>query len=109
MPYSHSLADRVRQALGNRRGISERKMFGGMIFFLHGNMLVGVWQQSLIVRLGRDQAVEALKEDFVRAFDVTGRPMRGWIMVEPDGLESDRQVAEWIEAAMRFVGTLPAK
>jgi TfoX/Sxy family transcriptional regulator of competence genes len=109
MPYSQSLADRVRQALRDRRGITEKKMFGGLAFLLHGKMLVGVWQQSLVVRLGPEQAAEALKRDYVREFDVTGRPMKGWIMVEPDGLDSDKQLAEWIEAAMRFVGTLPRK
>ncbi len=109
MAYSHSLANRVRHALRNHRGIAEKKMFGSIVFLLHGNMLVGVWQASLIVRLGPDQAVEALKQDYVREFDVTGRPMKGWIMVEPDGLDSDKQLAEWIEAAKRFVETLPSK
>ena len=109
MPYSHSLADRVRQTLRNRRNIAEKKMFGGVGFLLHGNMLVGIWQQSLIVRLGPEQASEALKQDHVRQFDVTGRPMKGWIMVEPDGLETDQQLAEWVERATQFVETLPPK
>jgi TfoX/Sxy family transcriptional regulator of competence genes len=109
MPYSHSLADRVRQALRSHRNITERKMFGSIVFLLHGNMLVGVWQASLIVRLGPEQAAKALKQEFVREFDMTGRPMKGWIMVEPDGLDSDRPLAEWIEKAMQFVKTLPHK
>jgi TfoX/Sxy family transcriptional regulator of competence genes len=109
MPYSHSLADRVRQALRDRRSIAEKKMFGGIAFLFHGSMLVGVWQASLIVRLGPDQAPEALKQDCVREFDVTGRPMKGWVMVDPNGLDSDRQLAQWIELAVQFVRTLPAK
>lgn len=109
MAYSHSLADRVRHTIGNSRGITEKKMFGGVGFLLNGNMLVGIWQQSLIVRLGPDQATEALKQDYVREFDVTGRPMKGWIMVEPDGLDSDKDVSEWIDRAAQFVMTLPAK
>jgi TfoX/Sxy family transcriptional regulator of competence genes len=109
MPYSQSLADRVRLALQNYRGISEKKMFGSLVFMFNGNMLVGVWKSSLIVRLGPDQAATALKESHVREFDLTGRPMKGWVMVEPDGLESDRQLAGWIERAMEFVGRMRVK
>lgn len=108
MVYSHSLADRVRQQLRDRP-IAEKKMFGGVAFLLNGNMLVCVWKQSLIVRLGQDQAAEAFKQESVREFDVTGRPMKGWIMVEPDGLESDQQLAVWIEHALQFVETLLPK
>ena len=108
MVYSHALVDRVRRQLRDRR-IVEKKMFGGIAFLLSGNITVCVWQQSLIVRLGEDRAAEALKQEHVREFDVTGRPMKGWIMVDPDGLESDRQLAEWIELAFQFVETLPAK
>ena len=109
MAYSRALADRVRYVLINERGITEKKMFGGGGFLHRGNMLVGIWQASLIVRLGPDQAAAALKEPNVREFDVTGRPMRGWVMVEPDGLERDDVLAAWIAKALAFVETLPAK
>lgn len=109
MPYSDSLAERIRQAVGRRKGIKEKKMFGGVGFLLNGNMLVGVWQTSLIVRIGPDQYDAALKKPHVREFDITGRPMKGWIMVEPDGVEGDKQLKEWIEEALSFVETLPAK
>jgi TfoX/Sxy family transcriptional regulator of competence genes len=109
MAYSQALAERVRTAIGRRRDVAEKKMFGGVVFLFRGNMLVGIWQQSLIVRLGADQAAEALKREHVREFDVTGRPMKGWIMVEPDGLDSDADLAAWIERATKFVETLPAK
>jgi TfoX/Sxy family transcriptional regulator of competence genes len=109
MTYSHSLADRVRNALRNRRGISEKKMFGGIAFLLNGNMLVAIWELYLVVRLGPEQAAAALKQEFVQQFEVGSRPMKGWIMVEPDGLDSDKQIADWIEAATTFVETLPGK
>jgi TfoX/Sxy family transcriptional regulator of competence genes len=109
MAYSQALTERVRMAIGRRRDVVEKKMFGGVGFLLRGNMLVGIWQQSLIVRLGPDLAAEALKQSHVREFDVTGRPMKGWIMVEPDGLETDAALAAWIEQATVFVETLPAK
>lgn len=109
MAYSESLALRVRQALSKRRGISEKKMFGGVGYLLSGNMLVAVWKTSLIVRLGLDQGELALREPHVREFDITGRPMKGWVMVEPDGLESDEQLGEWIRRSLEFVKTLPKK
>jgi len=109
MVYSRSLADRVRCQLAGRRKIAEKKLFGGLGFLLAGNLLVCVWRQSLIVRVGPEQAAEALRLDHVRPFDVTGRPMKGWIMVEPDGLDGDGELAVWIERAMEFVSSLPPK
>lgn len=109
MPFSQCLADRVRHALRDYRDIAEKKMFGSLVFLLNGNMLVGVWKSSLIVRLGAEQAVVALKQPHVREFDLTRRPMKGWVMVEPDGLESDREIVAWIEWAVEFVGRLPGK
>lgn len=109
MSYSRQLADRVRQTLGKQRGLVEKRMFGGVGFLLRGNMLVGVWEQSLIARLGPDAAAQALREPNVREFDVTGRPMRGWVMIDPDGLERDAELAAWLARAQEFVETLPAK
>jgi hypothetical protein len=109
MPYSKSLAARIRQLVAARRGVVEKKMFGGVGFLLEGNMLVGVWHDSLIARLGAEPAVQALKQPHVREFDITGRAMKGWVMVEPDGIESDRQLSDWILKTCQFVETLPAK
>ena len=72
-------------------------------------MLVGVWKTSLIVRIGPDAYDDALLEPHVREFDITGRPMKGWVMVEPEGVEDEAQVKGWIERAMKFVKTLPKK
>ncbi len=109
MVYSESLAERVRLALGARAGLTEKRMFGGIGFLLHGNLCVCVWQQMLIARLGLTQAEPALQREHVREFDVTGRPMKGWVMIEPDGLESARQLDEWLQLALAFVVTLPRK
>jgi TfoX/Sxy family transcriptional regulator of competence genes len=109
MTYSQSLVDRIRWILRQTRKIEEKKMFGGVGFLLNGNMLVGVWKSSLIVRLGPELGAESLKLPHVKEFDVTGRPMTGWVIVEPEGLESDEQLSHWIERAMGFVATLPAK
>ena len=109
MAYSESLASRIRDVFADHRGITEKKMFGGVGFMLYGNMCVGVWKSSLIVRLGPEQAAVALKEPNVVEFDITGRSMKGWAMVEPDGLETDEQLSGWIERAVEFVETLPRK
>jgi TfoX/Sxy family transcriptional regulator of competence genes len=95
--------------LNRRKGIVEKKMFGGVGFLLDGNMLVGVWKDSLIVRLGPDNYDDALLEPHVREFDITGRPMKGWVLVEPEGVEDDHQLKGWIDGAMKFVKALPAK
>jgi hypothetical protein len=117
MPYSESLANRIRQTLAattglpssGRLAIAEKKMFGGIGFLLGGNLLVGAWHTSLIARVGPEQYDLALAQEHVRQFDITGRAMRGWILVEADGIADDRQLREWIDRARTFVATLPAK
>jgi hypothetical protein len=109
MAFSEELAERIRQGLARRKGIEEKKMFGGIGFLLIGNLLVGVWKDSLIVRLGPDEGEEALKEPHVSEFDITGRAMKGWVLVAPEGVDADEQLKGWIERAVKFVGKLPAK
>ena len=109
MAYNEELAERIRHGLARRKGIEEKKMFGGVGFLLHGNLLVGVWKDSLIVRLGPEEGEEALKEPHVSEFNITGRSMKGWVLVEPQGVEDDEQMSAWIQWAMKFVGKLPAK
>jgi TfoX/Sxy family transcriptional regulator of competence genes len=109
MAFDESLAERIRQRLGRRKNVEEKKMFGGVGFLFNGNLLVGVWKDSLIVRLGQDEGDEALKEPHVKEFDITGRPMKGWVLVEPGGVQTDDQLNGWIQRALKFVGKLPAK
>jgi hypothetical protein len=109
MAFDESLAARIRNALARKKGVVEKKMFGGVGFLLHGNILVGVWKNSLIARLGHDNYDDALLEPHVREFDITGRPMKGWVLVGPEGVENCEQLTDWIERATRFVRTLPAK
>ena len=109
MVFDETLAGRIRRRLARRKNVEERKMFGGIGFLLHGNLLVGVWKESLVVRLGEDEGEEALREPHVKEFDITGRPMRTWVLVEPAGVEDDDQLAGWIRRAVKFVGALPAK
>ena len=109
MAFDESLAARIRDSLARKKGVTEKKMFGCACFLLHGNLLVGVWKDSLIARLGPDEGEAALLEPHVREFDITGKPMRNWVLVEPEGVEGDDQLKEWIERATKFVRTLPRK
>ena len=109
MAFDLTLAARMRAILARKKGIEERKMFGGVGFLLNGNMLVGVWKDSIIVRLGHDKYDDALVEPHVREFDITGKTMKGWIMVEPEGVKDDGQLKDWIGRATTFVKTLPKK
>ncbi len=109
MPHDESLAARIRDALARTKGIGEKTMFGCVCFFLDGNVLAGVWKDRLIARLGPDEGDAAMREPHVRAFDITGKPMRNWVAVEPEGVEDDDQVKAWVERATDFVRTLPRK
>jgi hypothetical protein len=108
MPFDDTLADRIRECLDRRKGIHEKNLFGCACFMLDGNVLVGVWKESLVARVGPDEYEGALLEPHVRVFDITGRPMKGWIEVEPEGIEDDEQLHGWIDRAWSFVSTLPA-
>ena len=109
MAFDEALAERIRRRLARRRNVEEKKLFGCACFLLGGNVLVGVWKDSLIARVGPDGYEDALLELYVREFDITGRPMKGWVVVGPEGVEDDDQLAGWIGRAVKFVRSLPAK
>lgn len=101
------LVARIRKALARTPGIVEKRMFGGVAFLMRGNMLVGVHKDALIARITPEDTDDALRDVNARIFDITGRPMRGWILVEPRGV-AGAKLARWIERARAFVRTLPA-
>src|SRR5215211_23570 len=109
MAFDQNLAERIRECLSRRKNVEERKMFGCICFLINGNALAGVWKDRLIARLGPDEGEAALREPHVRAFDITGRPMKNWVAVEPVGVEDDDQLNAWVERATKFVRTLPKK
>lgn len=109
MSYDETLALRVRKMVGRRRTIIEKKMFGGVGFLHRGNMCVGIWQDSLIVRVGPDQYRQALDEPMTKKFEITGREMTGWVVVVSEGLVDDDDLRAWIDRATRFAESLPPK
>ena len=109
MAYSEKLAIRMRAELGRARGLQEKKMFGGIGFLVNGNMACGVHGQNLIVRLGTADFEAALKKPHVKVFNMTGRPMSGWIFVERPGYQSKEALQRWIAISIKFAKSLPPK
>jgi TfoX/Sxy family transcriptional regulator of competence genes len=109
MAYDEALAQRIRTALPGIPGITEKKMFGGIAFMVDGNMACGVSKDNLMVRINPDATDAALAQPNVRQFDMTGRPMKGWVLVEPSGIETDNDLKRWIEQGVEFAQSLPPK
>lgn len=108
MAYDDTLATRIRAELAGVDGVTEKEMFGGLAFLVHGNMCVGVSGDELMGRVGKDGHDEAVARPGARTFDMTGRPMAGWITVSPDGLGGD-ELGGWVATCLAFVRTLPPK
>ena len=109
MAYDEALAARVKEILSGGFETTERKMFGGLAFMLAGNMCCCVTDKGLIARVGPEGYDEALALPHAGVMDLTGRPMRGWVLVQPAGLESDAALNRWVERSAEFAVTLPAK
>lgn len=104
------LADRIRAALRPGAAVREQRMFGGIAFMLHGNMLVCPFKDgSLMVRVGKDGLGDALKLPGAQIMEMRGRPVTGFALVSGDALEDDDVLAGWVERARDFVETLPPK
>jgi TfoX/Sxy family transcriptional regulator of competence genes len=107
--YDEGLAERLREALGEYPGIGEKRMFGGICFLSRDYMFLGIADDSLMVRVGPDAYEAALARPHAREMDFTGKPMKGYVFVAPEGFGDDTALAWWIEQAHGFVQTLPAK
>lgn len=108
MPYDEDLAARVRDNLQDTPGLTERAMFGGITFMLHGNMCCGVINDNLVLRLGADGADEALSQPFTRPMDFTGRVMNGYVYVAPEET-AGAALSGWLRRAAAFAQSLPPK
>lgn len=109
MAYDEALANRIRNALARDPALAEKKMFGGLAFLHRGFMFVGVSGSKLMARVGRENYLSSLDHQHVREMDFTGKPMQGYVYVEPLGIETDEQLDFWLERCKEFVSTLPAK
>ena len=109
MAYNEALAGRVRSHLAGMPLLVEKKMFGGIGFLLQGNMACGVHGENLIVRVDPAEYEEILSQQHVKPFDMTGKPMKGWIFVTPEGVAREEELEKWIEKGVEFASKLPGK
>lgn len=109
MAYDEDLANRMRVLFRRRKGVAERKMFGGLCFTINGNMCCGIAGENLVVRLGEKGTTDGLKESNTAPFDLTGKTMKTMLYVLPKGCESEDNLKAWIERAVRFSRSLPVK
>ena len=110
MAFDEGLAQRVRALLDARSDVDERRMFGGIGFLIAGNMACGVHGDDLIVRVDRDESDELIESQAgARKFDMTGRPMRGWLLVAPEATADDGDLERWVRRGEQFAASLPPK
>ncbi|MBX3587927.1 MAG: TfoX/Sxy family protein [Ramlibacter sp.] len=109
MAFDEGLAQRVREALGPQSGITERRMFGGLAFLLDGKMFVGISGEKLMARVGAQHYADALALPHVREMTFTGRPLKGYVYIDPPGLVEDDALAAWVTWCASHVAALPAK
>lgn len=109
MAYNQELADRMRQILKSERAVVEKGMFGGIGFMVNGNLACGVHKQDLIVRLGQDDFTASRKKPHVRVFNLTGRPMNGWLMISARAYASEKDLRGWVAKSLAHAGSLPPK
>ncbi len=109
MAYDEGLAERIRDVLAGRDDINEKKMFGGIAFMLGGNMCVGVLNDVLMVRVGPDAYQSVLDEPYARPMDFTGKPLKGFIYVDPEGIDDDEELRLLIDRGVVFAASLPRK
>jgi hypothetical protein len=109
MAYDEGLAQRMRDALRGRADVTEKKMFGGIAFLLRGHMFAGVAGDAMMGRIGPEKYPAALKKRHVREMDFTGKPMKGYVFVDAEGIESDADLEFWLGECLQFASALPPK
>lgn len=109
MAFDQALAQRVREVVAGRPGISERSMFGGLAFLVDGKMFVGIRNASLMARVGPERHADALAMPHVRVMDFTGRPMKGYVYIDPPAIAAEGDLKAWVLWCVQHVAQLPHK
>ncbi len=109
MAYDKGLAERLRNIFADQPDVIEREMFGGLAFMVAGNMCCGVSDDRLMARVGPENYQQALSRSHTAVMDFTGKPLKGFIYIWPEGYESEEQLSEWVTQCLEFVNTLPPK
>ena len=109
MPYDTILEKKIGEITLSWEALEKKKMFGGICYLINGNMCFGIWKDNLIVRMAPALAVEKLKDQNVKEFDITGKPMKGWVMVEKETWQNKKKLVEWLDIGRSFALALPKK
>jgi TfoX/Sxy family transcriptional regulator of competence genes len=110
MPYDEQLAGRIRELVAEERGITEKKMFGGLAFLLNGNMAVAArGQGGLLVRVDPDESEALVRKTGAKPMEMRGRQMAGWLRVDAGDARTKRQLSAWVERGVTFARSLPPK
>lgn len=109
MGYNRDLEDKIDSLIDRVGEIAKKKMFGGVGYLLNGNMCFGIHKESLVLRTSPEKAEEFMKSEYITPFDITGKPMKGWVLVSPDILETDEQLLDMLRLGVHFAETLPKK
>jgi len=107
MAFDERLAARIRSQLGQKKGLTEKKLFGGIGFLLNGNLACAVSKEEMLVRVKPESTEDILEKKHTRVFGT--RPMKGWILVAPEGLKTANALAKWIEIGVDYAASLPPK
>jgi TfoX/Sxy family transcriptional regulator of competence genes len=102
MAYDEGLAQRLRDAMVDERGVVEKKMFGGLCLMVDGKMCVGIIGDELMARVGVEGYAAALKREGARPMDFTGKPLKGFVYVSAEGIESERALGEWVQLGVAY-------
>lgn len=109
MAYNEHLAERIRRAITGRHDVEEKKMFGGLAFMVKGKMAIGIVKDDLMVRVVESKYQVALDKPHCREMDFTGKPLKGFLYVGPEGMDADRDLDAWLALGIEFAEQAPEK
>ena len=109
MGYNQDLEDKIDRLIDRLGDIAKKRMFGGVGYLINGNMCFGIHKESLVLRTSPEKAEELMRSEYITPFDITGRPMKGWVLVSPDILETDGQLLDMLKLGVSLAETLPKK
>ena len=109
MPYNKLIEEKIEKIVGQWKRMEKKKMFGGICYLIKGNMCFGIYRENLIVRTGIEVADKKLKEKYVKPFDITGKALKGWVMVEEEGWRKQENLENWLNLGKEYTLTLPKK
>ena len=110
MAYDEELADRIREVVQDERGLTEKRMFGGLAFMIDGNMAVGAsGQGGMLLRVDPDRTDSLVRPPHVRRFEMRGREMAGWLRVDAEAVKTDDELRRWVDHGVTYARSLPPK